>query len=58
MLRTLIFALALAAPSLAAADQLMGYRHRGFWSPMDTLREKNILEEMWASGKAPWKLWK
>jgi glucose-1-phosphate cytidylyltransferase len=43
---------------LAAGDQLMGYRHRGFWSPMDTLREKNILEEMWASGKAPWKLWK
>lgn len=37
--------------------QLMGYRHYSFWSCMDTLREKNILEELWNSGKAPWKVW-
>jgi glucose-1-phosphate cytidylyltransferase len=43
---------------LAHDGQLMGYRHYGFWSCMDTLKEKNMLEEMWASGKAPWKIWK
>ena len=37
--------------------QMMGYRHYGFWSCMDTLREKNYLEELWASQKAPWKIW-
>jgi len=37
--------------------QMMGYRHYGFWSCMDTLREKNYLEELWMSGKAPWKTW-
>lgn len=37
--------------------QLMAFRHDGFWQPMDTLRDKNLLEELWASGKAPWKLW-
>lgn len=42
---------------LAHDDQLMGYRHYGFWSCMDTLKEKNFLEELWASGKAPWKIW-
>jgi glucose-1-phosphate cytidylyltransferase len=42
---------------LARDGQLMGYRHHGFWSCMDTLKEKNILEELWASGKAPWKIW-
>ena len=42
---------------LAQDGQLMGYRHYGFWSCMDTLKEKNFLEEMWASGKAPWKIW-
>ena len=42
---------------LAREGQLMGYRHNGFWSCMDTLKEKNILEELWASGKAPWKIW-
>ncbi len=42
---------------LAQDGQLMGYRHYGFWSCMDTLKEKNLLEEMWASGKAPWKIW-
>jgi glucose-1-phosphate cytidylyltransferase len=42
---------------LAAAGQLMAYPHRGFWQPMDTLRDKNQLEEMWNSGNAPWKCW-
>ena len=43
--------------SLAAEGQLMSYPHNGFWQPMDTLREKNLLEELWQSGRAPWKLW-
>jgi glucose-1-phosphate cytidylyltransferase len=42
---------------LARDGQLMGYRHYGFWSCMDTLREKHYLEELWASGKPPWKIW-
>ena len=42
---------------LAHAGQLMGYRHYGFWSCMDTLKEKNYLENLWNSGKAPWKIW-
>lgn len=42
---------------LAADDQLRAFEHRGFWQPMDTLREKNLLEELWASGEAPWKKW-
>lgn len=42
---------------LAQDGQLMGYRHRGFWSCMDTLKEKNFLEDLWNSGNAPWKLW-
>jgi glucose-1-phosphate cytidylyltransferase len=42
---------------LARDGQLMGYRHYGFWSCMDTLKEKNYLDEMWASGKAPWAVW-
>jgi len=42
---------------LASDGQLMGYRHYGFWSCMDTLKEKNFLEELWNSGKAPWKIW-
>lgn len=42
---------------LAAAGQMMAFEHYGFWQPMDTLREKNLLEELWASGKAPWKTW-
>jgi len=42
---------------LTRDGQLMGYRHYGFWSCMDTLKEKNFLEELWASGKAPWKIW-
>jgi glucose-1-phosphate cytidylyltransferase len=43
---------------LARAGNLMGYRHTGFWSCMDTLKERNLLEEMWNSGDAPWKIWK
>ncbi len=42
---------------LAAEGQLMAYRHEGFWQPMDTLREKQLLEALWQSGKAPWKIW-
>jgi glucose-1-phosphate cytidylyltransferase len=42
---------------LAADGQLMAYEHKGFWQPMDTLREKNLLEELWQSGHAPWKVW-
>jgi glucose-1-phosphate cytidylyltransferase len=42
---------------LARDGQLMGFKHYGFWSCMDTLREKNYLDEMWCSGKAPWKMW-
>jgi glucose-1-phosphate cytidylyltransferase len=42
---------------LAAARQLVAYRHHGFWQPMDTLREKLLLESLWADGKAPWKVW-
>jgi len=42
---------------LSQKGELMGYRHPRFWSCMDTLKEKNILEDLWASGKAPWKVW-
>jgi glucose-1-phosphate cytidylyltransferase len=42
---------------LARECQLMAFEHRGFWQPMDTLREKNFLEDLWTSGKAPWKCW-
>ena len=42
---------------LAADGQMSAYKHDGFWQPMDTLREKMLLEELWASGKAPWKVW-
>jgi glucose-1-phosphate cytidylyltransferase len=44
--------------NLAADRQLSVYFHKGFWQPMDTLRDKQHLEALWASGKAPWKLWK
>lgn len=43
--------------SLAGDGKLAVYKHDGFWQPMDTLRDKRLLEELWASGKAPWKLW-
>jgi glucose-1-phosphate cytidylyltransferase len=42
---------------LAADGELAAYKHPGFWQPMDTLREKNHLEALWESGKAPWKTW-
>ena len=42
---------------LVADGQLVGYRHTGFWSCMDTLKEKHYLEELWSAGKAPWKQW-
>lgn len=41
---------------LACEGQLMAYRHSGFWHPMDTLRDKQLLESLWAAGHAPWKL--
>jgi len=43
---------------LAADGQLMAFCHEGFWQPMDTLREKYLLEKLWDSGKATWKVWK
>ncbi len=43
--------------TLARQGQLGAYRHTGFWQPMDTLRDKIRLEELWNSGRAPWKLW-
>ena len=42
---------------LAADGQLVAYRHEGFWQPMDTLREKRLLNELWNKGEAPWKVW-
>jgi glucose-1-phosphate cytidylyltransferase len=42
---------------LAADGQLASYLHRGFWMPMDTLRERNALEQLWQSGRAPWRTW-
>lgn len=42
---------------LAADGQLSAFRHKGFWQPMDTLREKNYLEKLWNDGKAPWRVW-
>jgi glucose-1-phosphate cytidylyltransferase len=48
-----------AEPLTALADsgQLMAYEHSGFWQPMDTLRDKQLLESLWQSGTAPWKVW-
>ncbi|WP_346948347.1 glucose-1-phosphate cytidylyltransferase [Dyella sp.] len=43
---------------LAENGELMAFEHRGFWQAMDTLREKNALEELWSSGAAPWKVWR
>jgi len=43
--------------SLATAGKLSAYRHEGFWQPMDTYRESKMLNDLWASGDAPWKLW-
>jgi glucose-1-phosphate cytidylyltransferase len=44
--------------SLARDGQLTAYNHTGFWQPMDTLRDKNHLEELWKSREAPWKVWR
>ena len=43
---------------LATEGEMMAFDHHGFWQPMDTLRDKNYLEELWATGQAPWKIWK
>ena len=43
--------------NLARDGQLVAFRHRGFWQPMDTLRDKNHLEQLWQTGKAPWQVW-
>ncbi|MBK1621335.1 glucose-1-phosphate cytidylyltransferase [Lamprobacter modestohalophilus] len=43
--------------TLAREGQLMAFEHRGFWQPMDTLRDKNHLESLWDRGEAPWKIW-
>ncbi len=43
--------------TLASENQLNAFYHRGFWQPMDTLRDKRELEKHWASGQAPWKAW-
>jgi len=42
---------------VATEGGMMAYKHNGFWSPMDTLRDKTYLEELWESGEAPWKIW-
>jgi glucose-1-phosphate cytidylyltransferase len=43
---------------LATDGELYTYQHEGFWRPMDTLRDKNTLEELWKRGEAKWKVWK
>lgn len=42
---------------LAASGQLQAYKHHGFWQPMDTLRDRHLLEDLWHGGRAPWKVW-
>jgi glucose-1-phosphate cytidylyltransferase len=42
---------------LAMEGELMAFAHDGFWQPMDTLRDKNLLEELWQAGDPPWRLW-
>jgi glucose-1-phosphate cytidylyltransferase len=42
---------------LAADGELTVFKHKGFWQPMDTLRDKNQLEELWDADKAPWRIW-
>jgi glucose-1-phosphate cytidylyltransferase len=43
--------------TVAKKGLLAAYRHEGFWQPMDTLRDKMYLEQLWASGHPPWKIW-
>tara|TARA_B100000686_G_scaffold208802_1_gene215705 strand:+ start:17 stop:343 length:327 start_codon:yes stop_codon:yes gene_type:complete len=42
---------------LAARDELRAFHHYGFWQPMDTVRERDLLNELWESGSAPWRVW-
>ena len=42
---------------LAAEGRMAAYRHEGFWSPMDTVHDRAYLEDLWASGEAPWRIW-
>ena len=42
---------------LAKDNQISSFKHDGFWQPMDTLRDKNLLEKMWNNEQAPWKIW-
>lgn len=42
---------------LASDGQLVAFRHEGFWHPMDTIRDRQLLESLWAGGEAPWKIW-
>lgn len=44
-------------PMIEIGERPVPYKHSGFWQPMDTLRDKNFLEELWQSGEAPWKIW-
>lgn len=44
--------------TIAREGKLQAYKHAGFWHPIDTLRDKNVIEKMWTAGKAPWKIWK
>jgi len=43
--------------TLAEMKELQAFRHEGFWQPMDTVRDRSLLESLWQSGKAPWKVW-
>jgi glucose-1-phosphate cytidylyltransferase len=43
--------------TLGASGELTAYLHRGFWQPMDTMRDKLMLEDLWATGRAPWRSW-
>ena len=43
--------------TLTKEEQLVAYKYDGFWQPMDTLRDKNYLEDLWSDNKAPWKVW-
>ena len=42
---------------IAASGNLMGFKHLGFWHPMDTIRDRNVLNRLWNENKAPWKIW-
>jgi len=46
-----------AHKALATQGQLNSFKHRGFWQPMDTLRDRQRLEDLWQQGRAPWKVW-